>query len=534
MRYRYLLLPGLLLTLPTLAQTNRVSVKPPLTHVTVYLNGTMLEHQAPVTLAAGLNRVLVSGLARRADADRLEVQVGDGAEVLAVDDDPDATDDPAADEPATPGPPALRPALADSVRRLEAGQRTAQAELEGLRAEQKFLLANQTVPAGVRGRWSTEVQRGATLMQRRLPAIEQVIARHEARLATLARRLAQLQAGDGPAPADPAPATTQHVLLVQATHAGTGLLTLRYFLNGRQQTWEPELELQANAAGNQVQFITHGRLRNLTGLDWQRVPVTLLRYAAADAVQQPVLVPWELDFEGSHNGGEGRVDAFVVKGSAPGQPAVQQSTRYDLPEPLTLPDRTRYEVRLPPVTLPARTEYLAVPRASEQVVLQTKVAGWQGLQLPEEASIYRNGTFVGSTKLDAAAYNDSLTVVLGTDAQLLVGRAKLEDLSTPVPGTTRRRLKLTYELNVQNRHPEAVRLRLLDEVPISQEKEIEVKILEKSGAEHDERTGKLTWLLALPPGRSQRLTFSFQVEYPSNRKVEIINHRVRISSPKFR
>ncbi|RZK33981.1 MAG: DUF4139 domain-containing protein, partial [Hymenobacter sp.] len=91
-----------------------------------------------------------------------------------------------------------------------------------------------------------------------------------------------------------------------------------------------------------------------------------------------------------------------------------------------------------------------------------------------------------------------------------------------------------YQLNVLNRHAETVHLRLLDEVPISEEKEIDVKVLEDGGAQLDKRTGRLTWLLTLPPGTNQRLVFTFQVDYPKDKQVEIINHRVRISNPKFR
>ena len=533
MRVQYLFLVALLLAVtPAFAQpTPRVAAKPPLTHVTVYINGTALEHKGTVALVAGLNRVAVSGLSPDLEIDKLEVQLGSGAELLAVDENEpgDEPDDAQNEEPpAGKLPPAnRRPGATDSLRRAEAAQRTAEAELAGLADEQKFLLANQTIPAGIQANWSAEVQRGATLMRTRLAAIRQETARLNELLITLLTQIGQLQ--------QPSSSRRgEHVLLVRASHAGTVPLALRYYLPTRPN-WLPQLDIRANAAGDQVQFVTSGRFSNRSGLDWRRVPVTLMRYVVGEQVARPTLVPWELDFNNNGSNGEGRVDAFVVKGTAKGQPAtVQQGSRYDLPEPLTLANHERHSLRLPPVTLPARAEYLAVPRSSEQVVLQTKVSGWQGLQLPEKARIYQNGAYVGTTDLDPTAYNDSLAVVLGTEPQVLVGRAKLEDFSGDVPLSSKRRVRLTYELNVQNRRAEAVRLRLLDEVPISQEKEIEVKILEASGAQHDERTGQLTWLLTVPPGSSQRLRFSFQVDYPKDKTVEIINHRMRISNPKFR
>lgn len=520
MRFFSLLLPALLLAGPALAQPTRVAVKPPLTHATVYLNGTTLEHKAQVLLAAGLNRVVVSGLSPRlSDDDALEVQLGDGAELLYIDSD---------EKPPT-APTLLNPSAADSLSRADGERRTLEGELEGLRQEKAFLLANQTLPAGTQANWSAEVQRGATLMRTRLPALAQETERLEKRLTELKPLLSQLQ----PRAAETS-ASSQQVLVVRATRAGSVPLTLHYFMEHRNP-WRPLLDIRANASGREVKFVSRGLLSNRTGLPWQHLPVTLMRFAVAEDVQRPELEPWELAFDGGDHKGEGRVDEYVVKGTAKGRPtAVSQSTRYELPEPVTLAANARRDITLPAVTLPARPEYLAVPRVAEQVVLQAKVSGWQGLQLPPRASVYHDGALVGQTDLEDRAFNDSLEVALGTDPQLVVGRAKLEDYSSNVPLSDKRRVKLTYELNVQNRHPETVRLRLLDEVPVSEEKEISVKVLDDSGAEHDERTGKLTWLLTLPPGASQRLRFSFQVDYPKDKKVEIINHNVRISNPKFR
>jgi hypothetical protein len=518
LRYAFLVALPLAVTPAAAQPTPRVAVKPPLTHVVAYLNGTALEHRAPVMLAAGLNRVVVSGLSPRVDAESMEVQLGEGAELLSIEE---------SDELLPPAAP-LNPTAVDSLARADAERRTLEGELEGLKQEKAFLLANQTLPAGTQANWSAEVQKGAALMRTRLPAIQQETNRAETRLTTLRSQLALLQ----PRAAETG-AGDRQVLLVRAARAGTVPLTLRYFLN-RGSSWRPLLDIRADASGREVKFVTHGLLTNRTGLPWQQVPVVLMRYEVGD-VARPQLVPWELNFGNGSQNGEGRVDEYVVKGTAKGRPAAAtQGSRYEVPEPVTLAAGRRRELTLPAVALPAHPEYLAVPRVSEQVVLQTKVSGWEGLQLPDRAQVYHDGVYVGTTDLEDRAFNDSLEVALGHDAQLVVGRAKLEDFSGNVPLSDKRRVRLTYELNVLNRHAETVHLRLLDEVPISEEKEINVKVLESSGAQLDERTGKLTWLLTLPAGTSQRLRFSFQVDYPKDKAVEIINHRVRISNPKFR
>ena len=535
MPHRFLL-PLLLLALlarPAAAQPTPASTRPALVGATVYLNGTALEHRGEVLLAPGLNRVLVNGLSPLFRDENLEVVLGDGAELQSVGGDspePAAADDEATD-PAAPRPKALL----DSLARTQAAVRRAEAELLGLQQEKAFLLANQTLPAGTQANWAAEVQKGAALMRTRLPALQLETERLGTRLQALRERATALQAapGTGPRLAD-----TQTVLLVRATRAGSVPLVVRYFVKARN-TWRPQLAIRANATGRTLDFVTTGQLRNRTRLDWRRVRVVLLRHALDEDVRRPVLTPWELNFrdDGSGGGseGEGRVDAFVVRGTAQGLPADQlQSTRYEVPEPLTLPADGVRELVLPAVQLPGRPEYLAVPRVSEHAILQTKVSGWQGLPLAEEAAVYRQGMYVGRTELDTKAYNDSLAVALGHDDLLVIGRAKLADQSADVPLSDKRRVRLTYELNVRNRHPETIRLRLLDEIPISEEAKISVRLLEASGAQLDARTGMLTWLLTVPAGASQKVQFSFQVEYPKDKSVDLIN-RVQVSrSPKFR
>ncbi len=519
---RYLLLvPGLLAATSSAAQApTQLTSKPPLTSVTVYLNATALEHQAQLALAAGLNRVVVTNLSYRMDDEALEVQLGDGAELLSVSDEDNQA-------PATAALP-LNQSAVDSLARAEAGVRTIEGELQGLQQEKAFLLANQTLPTGTQANWSAEVQKGAALMRTRLPAIQLETNRLQSRLEALKTEATQLRPR-----ASETGASDRHVLLVRAARPGTVALTVRYYVTSRSP-WFPKLDIRANASGRELSFVTHGLLTNRSGLDWQQVHLVLMRHALGD-VSRPELSPWELNFSGGDHSGEGRVDQFVVKGTAKGQPVqVSQGSRYEVPGLVSLAAGKRREITLPTVQLAARPEYLAIPRLSEDVFLQAKVAGWEGLQLPDKAMVYHQGMYVGSTDLDDRAYNDSLEVALGHDELLVVGRAKLEDFSSNVGLSDKRRTRLTYELNVRNRHPEAVRIRILDQVPISEEKEISVKVLETSGAQLDERSGKLTWVLPLASGASQRLRFSFQVDYPKDKKVEIINHRVKISNPKFR
>ncbi|WBA41258.1 DUF4139 domain-containing protein [Hymenobacter canadensis] len=513
LRVFLLLLPG-----AAAAQTSTplVPARPPLTSVVVYLNGTSLEHKGQVQLPAGLSRLVFDNLSAKIKSESLELQLGPAAELVSLD---------AADE--LPASPANQPAL-DSLRRTRDEIEQVEAELKGLEEEKVFLQANRTLPAGTQANWSAEVQKGATLLRTRTAAILRETQRLQLRQTELKKQATLLEPRTANDPGD------RVVALVRTKQAGPVPLTVRYYV-GSRMPWQPKLEIRADEAGRELRFDPHGMLRNQSGLAWQQVRLTIMNYALAEDVSRPQLEPWALDFNGGDHIGEGRIDEFVVKGTAKGQPAnVAQSTRYEVPEPITLAVGGRRDVSLPPLRLSARPEYLALPKLSDKVYLTAKATGWEGLHLPEDAAVYHKGGYVGQVDLNERAYNDSLEVTLGYDEQVVVSRTKLKDFSGKAGLSGKRRVQLAYELNVRNRHAEPIRIRIQDQIPVASEKEIEVKALETSGAQLDERTGRLTWVLTLAPGTSQRLGFSFQVDYPQDKEVEIIQHRATIKSPKFR
>jgi hypothetical protein len=59
----------------------------------------------------------------------------------------------------------------------------------------------------------------------------------------------------------------------------------------------------------------------------------------------------------------------------------------------------------------------------------------------------------------------------------------------------------------------------MDQVPISMRDDIEVSIAELTGGELEEETGIVTWNLQIPPGETQSVVISYEVQYPSDRSV---------------
>ena len=73
----------------------------------------------------------------------------------------------------------------------------------------------------------------------------------------------------------------------------------------------------------------------------------------------------------------------------------------------------------------------------------------------------------------------------------------------------------------KNKRGIPVDIEVVDQVPISQNSEIGVKILETSGAEANMQTGKLKWRLKLSAGQSKKLRLSFSIKYPKDMSVPV-------------
>jgi hypothetical protein len=76
-----------------------------------------------------------------------------------------------------------------------------------------------------------------------------------------------------------------------------------------------------------------------------------------------------------------------------------------------------------------------------------------------------------------------------------------------------------YVISIQNNKKQAIELIIEDQVPISQNGEIEVEVEELSGGELDATTGRVKWKITLAPGASIKKQLRFNVKYPKKKYV---------------
>ena len=172
--------------------------------------------------------------------------------------------------------------------------------------------------------------------------------------------------------------------------------------------------------------------------------------------------------------------------------------------------------------LNAKYEYFAAPIVNENVFLTSTFSDWEQYNLlPGEASVYFKGTYAGKTTIDPYTTKKQMTVSLGIDQNITVTRKQNKNFKSKSFTGSNRVLDRVYDLEIKNNKAVTIDLKLMDRVPISQNKDIKVDDVVTNSASYDDKKGLLTWNLKLAPQERKKESFSFQVKYPKYKRISL-------------
>lgn len=172
--------------------------------------------------------------------------------------------------------------------------------------------------------------------------------------------------------------------------------------------------------------------------------------------------------------------------------------------------------------VPATYKYYAVPKLDKDAFLLAEVSDWEGLNLlPGEANIIFEGTYIGKSFIDPSSTQDTINLTMGRDKRLVIKREKLKDFSSiKFLGSNKKQI-FTYEITVKNNKKDEINMLLKDQYPISENKEVEVELLESNDAMVNAETGVLTWKLKLAPGEVKKVRISYSIKYPKDKTLNL-------------
>jgi uncharacterized protein (TIGR02231 family) len=170
--------------------------------------------------------------------------------------------------------------------------------------------------------------------------------------------------------------------------------------------------------------------------------------------------------------------------------------------------------------IPVTYEYQTVPRKEHAAFLLAKITDFGQYNLVAgTANLFFNETYVGQSDINPSVTSDTLYFSMGRDEKVVIKRAKLKDVTATKLFSNTKKETVGYETVIRNNKAVAIDLEILDNIPLSRQKDITVEIDEKTGGELFPDYGEVVWNLHLNPGETKKITLIYTIKYPKTQNV---------------
>lgn len=323
---------------------------------------------------------------------------------------------------------------------------------------------------------------------------------------------------------------------VKSDNKVNSLLVVSYYLNSGG--WYPFYDVRAKDTKSDVEIAYKANVFQSSGEDWDNVKMKLSSGTPNFSNDLPELYTWQLTYgyiynqknnNYGYNGKSGKGtggtyswdygDGTVT--DVNGNSTTKQSAGYEfnIAKPYSIPtDGKEYVVEIGKSSVATSFSYFAVPKMDEAAFILARLTGWYELNLlPGKTNIYLGNSYVGETYLNPDIVEDTLDISLGNDESIIVKRRDVSDMnSKSLTGNTRKRTD-EWELSFRNNHSYPVKIKVLDQIPISTDKDITVSADNYDGANYIKESGELSWILEVAPSESKNVRFKYTVKYPKNK-----------------
>lgn len=499
--------------------------------VTVFLNGAQVTRTALVNISSGTTTLIFNNISPNLDAASMQVRAGGEFTILSVKHELNYLGTQ------------VKNKQVDDLRLLQKGLRdklSLQSTLLNINQEEANMLAKNQVGNGPTGGLDvvklkaaldfqtarlTEIKKKELAINNEIELLNSQLNKYDNQINTLVN--AQV-------------AATSNILVeVSSKAALQSTFTLSYVVNDAR--WYPAYDIRAKDVNSPVVIAYKANVSQQCGEEWKGVKLTLSTGDPSVSGVKPELRPYYLNiytpvvmgYATTNNSlnevvvtsamGVKRRNKSLDDATGPdvNQTENQTNMEFNIQNPFTIPaDGKQYSVEIDQVTTEAKFQYYVAPKLSTDVFLTARITDWTKYNfLSGEANLFFEGTFIGKSILDTRAANDTLSLSLGVDKNIVVKRTM--QVLNEKPGLLGSSKKETRDwmISIRNRKNQPVNLLVEDQVPVTQNTAIEVDTQETSGAEVNKLTGKLSWTLTLNPQAIKQLRVKYQVKYPKNQTV---------------
>jgi uncharacterized protein (TIGR02231 family) len=201
----------------------------------------------------------------------------------------------------------------------------------------------------------------------------------------------------------------------------------------------------------------------------------------------------------------------------------QYATEFEVPGQVDLPaDGRQVNVSLARQTIPVKQRIRVVPRGDTAAMVTAEAELPEGVWIPGDAQLYRDGSYIGSTFWNAQA-KEKLVLPFGRDDRLQVTTNRTKNRSGSGGFIGQRNERQIADLyTVTSRHKVPVELLVLEAAPVAISDQISVEAgfePKPKLTDWEEKRGVVAWEQSLLPGETLKFVADYTIRYPKEAAV---------------
>ncbi|MCK4648389.1 mucoidy inhibitor MuiA family protein, partial [bacterium] len=337
------------------------------------------------------------------------------------------------------------------------------------------------------------------------------------------------------------------LVTIEVTRMGILDLELSYVILGAR--WYPLYDARGQVATKEVELTYYGVVSQKTGEDWKDVILTLSTARPALGARQPEPFPWYLKIyepprsdlmkKKTIRGARRKLEALGIAKEVDYK--VREEAMLEIVKPSVtnieergvsvifnikkkeriLSDGTPHKTTIDIKKFPLKElEYSSIPRFSPYAYLKATMNNDTDYPLlAGKVNVFSEADYIGTSRINTVAPQEECELFLGVDEGIKVKR-ELISKKTKSSGK-KQETTYAYKIEVENYKKEKETITIIDQIPVSQDSRIKVKLLEMSEEPTEEiEQGIIKWRFNLLPKGKKEITFSFSIEYSRGVRIQ--------------
>ncbi|WP_304235248.1 DUF4139 domain-containing protein [Jiulongibacter sediminis] len=503
------------------AQQN-ISSKAKMTDITVYVNQAMVNSKVNVAFPGGRSIIEVTDLPSTIDQNSIKVGGRGNFVLLSVNFEKDFISK-------------KQKAFQVSLEEVQDKIDITEMKLEVNKDEQKMVMDNTEIKSDNDDLYSADLEEMSVYFKKKLTQLgeERLALKKELKRLNEEKEGIQKQMQTDPSRNLP---MGKVLLTIQAERAGKAELDLSCLVYNTG--WSPSYDLRVENTDSPIELSYKAEVRQNTGVDWEDVKLTLSTARVNRRTVKPELNPTYLYFYENRPPVPMRARSAKMEDAAmaPAMEMVEAEvgSAADFSELVETTLNKQFVISLPytiksgtPETVEVQQESIkadyityATPRFDTNGFLVAEIEAWEQYGfIPAQGNVYFEGAFVGKTYLSDPGTGKKMKISLGRDERLTVERKEIKDFKQRRTFGSNIRESFGYEIILSNSRAKPLKVKVEDQVPVSQDSDITVDIEEKGNGVLKPETGVITWDIEVSGNGEVKISLKYEVKYPKDKQV---------------